>query len=91
MRKSIPETRINRISDTIKSLRRKRPVSKNNTGRNLSHDMLYNPGTEGLNNRLFKNHPSKFISIAKGNKKPNYDEYTLDIWRDYYEEYTGTN
>lgn len=86
MRKSIPETRINRISSTIKSLRRKRPVSKNNTGRNLSHDILYNPGTEGLNNRLFKNHPSKFISIVKGNKRPDYDEYTSDIWRDYYEE-----
>lgn len=86
MRKSIPETRINRISNTIKSLRRNRPVSKNNTGKNLSHDILYNPGTEGLNNRLFKNHPSKFISIVKGNKKPKYNYYILDIWRDYYEE-----
>lgn len=86
MRKKIPERAINRISNTIKSLRRNRPVSGNSTGRNLSLDMLYNPGTEGLNNRLFKNHPSKFISVTKGNKKPKYDEYTSDIWRDYYEE-----
>lgn len=86
MRKKVPEKTINRISNVIKALRRNRPVSKNNTGRNLSHDMLYNPGTEGLNNRLFKNHPSKFISVTKGNKKPKYEEYILDVWRDYYEE-----
>lgn len=86
MRKSIPEKAINRISQTIKSLRRNRPVSPNSTGRNMSHDMLYNPGSEQLNNRLFKNHPSKFISVAKGNKKLKYDDYILDIWKDYYEE-----
>lgn len=87
MRKTIPERRINKISQTIKSLRRQRPVSGNNTGKNLSLDILYTPGTQALDNRLFKNHPSKFISVSNNNSKScRYKEYTLAIWKDYHEE-----
>ena len=89
MRKTIPESTINKISNTIKQLRRNRPVSPNSTGRNLSHDMLYKPGTEGLNNRLFKSHPSRFIAVDKKKKMSKsfkYEGYTLDILKEYYEE-----
>ena len=88
MRKTIPERTINRISNTIKSLRRNRPVRGNNTGKNLSLDIVYTPGTEALNNRLFKNHISKFIRVSKNFnlKKLRYEDYTLAIWKDYHEE-----
>lgn len=86
MRKKIPERTINRISNTIKALRRNRLVSGNSTGRNLSLDILYSPGTQALNNRLFKNHVSKFIRVSKSSKESRYEDYTLDIWEDYYEE-----
>jgi hypothetical protein len=88
MRKKIPERTINRISNTIKALRRNRPVSGNSTGRNLSLDMLYSPGTQALNNKLFKNHISKFIRVSKDLNPKNIrdEDYTLAIWSDYYEE-----
>lgn len=95
MRKTIPETRINRISSTIKELKRKRPLSGNETGKNLSLDMLYKPGTVALNNRLFKNHPSKFISKTKNNwyirvsEKIRNSDITL-LFEEYYEESNST-
>jgi len=94
MRKTIPESRINKISSTIKELKRKRPLSGNETGKNLSLDMLYKRG-ETLNNRLFKNHPTKFISKTKKNwyirtieKIRNSDITTL--FEEYYEESNST-
>ena len=91
MRHRVPETRINKISSTIKSLKRKRPLLGEETGKNLSLDMLYKNGTEGLNNRLFKNPPTKFIS--KDRKKGNYlvdtecyKRITQELLREYYEE-----
>lgn len=95
MRKTIPETRINRISSTIKELKRKRPLAGNETGKNLSLDMLYKPGTVALNNRLFKNHPSKFISKTKNNwyirvsEKIRDSDITL-LFEEYYEESNST-
>lgn len=94
MRKTIPETRINRISSTIKELKRKRPLTGNETGKNLSLDMLYKPGTVALNNRLFKNHPSKFISKTKNNWYSRINrkvrDCTLDILEEYHEEANPT-
>ena len=91
MRHRVPETRINKISSTIKSLKRKRPLLGEETGKNLSLDMLYKNGTEGLNNRLFKNPPTKFIS--KDKKRGTYlvatkcyNRITQELLRDYYEE-----
>ena len=88
MRKKVPERVINRISDTIKALCRNHPVGGNSTGRNLSHNILYTPGTQALNPRLFKNHVSKFIRTSKSSnvKKLREKDYTLAIWRDYHEE-----
>lgn len=91
MRHRVPETRINKISSTIKSLKRKRPLLGEETGKNLSLDMLYKNGTEGLNNRLFKNPPTKFISKDKkrGTYLINnlcYSHITQELLRDYYEE-----
>jgi len=94
MRKTIPENRINKISSTIKKLKRKRPLSGNETGKNLSLDILYKRG-ETLNNRLFKNHPSKFISKTKKDwyirtieKIRNFD--TAILFEEYYEESNST-
>lgn len=88
MRKTIPERVINRISKTIKALCRDHPVGGNSTGKNLSHNILYSPGTQALNPRLFKNHVSKFIRVSKSSnvKKLRQEDYTLAIWKDYSEE-----
>jgi len=95
MRKTIPESRINKISSTIKELKRKRPLNGNETGKNLSLDMLYKPGTVALNNRLFKNHPSKFISKTKKDwyirtiEKIRSSDIAI-LFEEYYEESNST-
>jgi hypothetical protein len=95
MRKTMPKTRINKLSRIIKELKRKRPLSGNETGKNLSLDMLYKPGTVALNNRLFKNHPSKFISKTKKDwyirtmEKIRNSDIAI-IFEEYYEESNST-
>mgnify|MGYP003527289286 FL=1 len=91
MRHTVPEKTINRISSTIKALKRKRPLLGEETGKNLSLDMLYKSGTEGLSNRLFKNSASKFIS--KDRKRGTYSvnnkcyiQITQELLKEYYEE-----
>jgi len=92
MRHSVPEKTINRISNTIKSLKRKRPLEGKDTGKNLSLDMLYKNGTTGLNNRLFKNPPSRFISKDKkrGTYLPDNKVYNLvteELLEEYYSDH----
>jgi hypothetical protein len=92
MRHSVPERTINRISSTIKSLKRKRPLEGKDTGKNLSLDMLYKNGTEGLNNRLFKNPPSRFISPDKKRGRyladiKIYNQITQELLEEYYIDY----
>jgi len=91
MRHKVPEKRINKISETIKSLKRNRPLLGVETGKNLSLDMLYKNGTQALNNRLFKNNPSNFIS--KDSKAGSYkieslvnEITTKELMEDYYEK-----
>ena len=91
MRKTIPETRINKISSTIKELKRNRPLIGNETGKNLSLGMLYKPGTVALNNRLFKNHPSKFISKTKNNWYSRINRKVRDSSIAILEEYEESN
>jgi hypothetical protein len=92
MRHSVPERTINRISSTIKSLKRKRPLEGKDTGKNLSLDMLYKNGTTGLNNRLFKNPPSRFISSDKKRGRyladtKVYNQVTQELLEEYYLDY----
>lgn len=91
MRHSVPEKTINRISSTIKSLKRKRPLLGEETGKNLSLDILYKNGTTGLNNRLFKNSPVRFISPDKKRGRyladtKIYNQITQELMGEYYEE-----
>jgi len=90
MRHKVPEKRINKISEIIKSLKRKRPLLGVDTGKNLSLDMLYKSGTQALNNRLFKNNPSNFISkdSKAGSYKVKsfvYNITTEELMEDYFD------